>query len=203
MLRKKVIISLGRQFGSGGQQTGKRLAELLGIDYYDRNLIDEIARQSGLDPEYVARHDERAPGFFDYALSGRIDANHLSGSSQTFVMLSNTLKELASQKSCLIVGRTADYILRDEPNLIKLFVHAPYMYRVRFLCKERGITPEEADALITKNDRERSRFYDFFTDKTWGQADSYDLCVDVTRLGGEEETAQFLAEYVRKRMERF
>lgn len=203
MLQKKVIISLGRQFGSGGQQTGKRLAEILGIDYYDRNLIDEIARQSGLDPEYVARHDERAPGFFDYALSGRIDANHLSGSSQTFVMLSNTLKELASQKSCLIVGRTADYILRDEPNLIKLFVHAPYKYRVRFLCKERGITPDEADSLITKNDRERSRFYDFFTDKTWGQADSYDLSVDVTRLGGEEETAQFLAGYVRKRMERF
>lgn len=203
MLQKKVIISLGRQFGSGGQQTGKRLAEILGIDYYDRNLIDEIARQSGLDPEYVARHDERAPGFFDYALSGRIDANHLSGSSQTFVMLSNTLKELASQKSCLIVGRTADYILRDEPNLIKLFVHAPYKYRVRFLCKERGITPDEADSLITKNDRERSRFYDFFTDKTWGQADSYDLSVDVTRLGGEEETAQFLADYVRKRMERF
>lgn len=203
MLQKKVIISLGRQFGSGGQQTGKRLAEILGIDYYDRNLIDEIARQSGLDPEYLARHDERAPGFFDYALSGRIDANHLSGSSQTFVMLSNTLKELASQKSCLIVGRTADYILRDEPNLIKLFVHAPYKYRVRFLCKERGITPDEADSLITKNDRERSRFYDFFTDKTWGQADSYDLSVDVTRLGGEEETAQFLADYVRKRMERF
>lgn len=203
MPENKVIISLGRQFGSGGQRTGQRLAELLGIDYYDRNLIDEIARQSGLDREYVARHDERAPGFFDYALSGRIDANHLSGSSQNFVMLSNTLRQLASQKSCLIVGRTADYILRDEPNLIKIFIHAPYKYRIRQLCKERGITPEEADALITKNDRERSRFYDFFTDKTWGQADSYDLCVDVTRLGGEEETAQFLAEYVRKRMERF
>lgn len=203
MPENKVIISLGRQFGSGGQRTGQRLAELLGIDYYDRNLIDEIARQSGLDREYVARHDERAPGFFDYALSGRIDANHLSGSSQNFVMLSNTLRQLARQKSCLIVGRTADYILRDEPNLIKIFIHAPYKYRIRQLCKERDITPEEADALITKNDRERSRFYDFFTDKTWGQADSYDLCVDVTRLGGEEETAQFLAEYVRKRMERF
>lgn len=141
MPENKVIISLGRQFGSGGQRTGQRLAELLGIDYYDRNLIDEIARQSGLDREYVARHDERAPGFFDYALSGRIDANHLSGSSQNFVMLSNTLRQLASQKSCLIVGRTADYILRDEPNLIKIFIHAPYKYRIRQLCNERGITP--------------------------------------------------------------
>ena len=192
MLEKKVIISLGRQFGSGGQQTGKRLAEILGIDYYDRELI-----------EYVAKHDEKAPGFFDYALAGRIGSPHLFGSSQSFVMLSNTLKQLAAEKSCLIVGRTADYILREEPNLIKLFIHAPYKYRIRFLCKERGITADEADDLIVKNDRERSRFYDFFTDKTWGQADSYDLCVDVTKLGGEEKTAQFLADYVRRRMERF
>ena len=117
--------------------------------------------------------------------------------------LSNTLKQLAAEKSCLIVGRTADYILREEPNLIKLFIHAPYKYRIRFLCKERNITAEEADDLIVKNDRERSRFYDFFTDKTWGQADSYDLSVDVTKLGGEENTAQFLADYVRRRMERF
>jgi cytidylate kinase len=101
------------------------------------------------------------------------------------------------------VGRTADYILRDEPNLIKFFIHAPYKYRIRFLCKERGITADEADDLIVKNDRERSRFYDFFTDKTWGQADSYDLSIDVTKLGGEENTAQFLADYVRRRMDRF
>ena len=203
MQEKKVIISLGRQFGSGGQQTGKRLAELLGIAYYDRELINEVAEKSGLDPEYVARHDEKAPGFFDYALAGRLGSSNLFGSSQSFVELSKTLKQIAQEKSCLIVGRTADYILRDEPNLIKIFVHAPYKYRVRFLCKERGITPDEADSLITKHDRERARFYDFFTDKTWGQADSYDLSIDVSRLGGEEQTAQFLAEYVRQRMERF
>jgi len=200
---KKVIISLGRQFGSGGQLIGQRLAEMLGIAYYDRELINEIAAKSGLDPEYVARHDEKAPGFFDYAFSSRIDSNHLYGTSQNFVVLSQTLRQLAAEKSCLIVGRTADYILRDEPNLIKFFIHAPYKYRVRFLCKNRGITPDEADKLIQHNDRERARFYDFFTDKTWGQADSYDLSIDVTRLGGEEETALFLYDYVRQRMERF
>ena len=200
MCEKKIIVSLGRQFGSGGQQTGKRLAEILGIEYYDKKLIDEVAISNGMDPEYIARHDEKAPGFFDYALAGRIGASHLFGSSQNFVMLSETIKQLAERQSCLIVGRTADYILRDEPGLIKLFVHAPYKYRVRFICKERGISPEEADALIQRNDRDRARFYDFFTDKTWGQADSYDLSVDVSKLGGEEETAQFLAEYVRKRI---
>lgn len=202
MSEKKIIITLGRQFGSGGHRIGKRLAELLGIAYYDRELISVVAQKSGLDPEYVARHDEKAPGFFDFALSGRISTGHLTGSSQNFVMLSETLQQLAAEGSCLIVGRTADYILRDEPNLIKLFVHAPYMHRIRTICKDRNVSAEEADKLMQEQDRERSRFYDFFTDKTWGQADSYDLSVDVTRLGSDEETAQFLADYVRRRMER-
>lgn len=203
MQDKKVIITLGRQFGSGGQQTGRRLAEILGIDYYDRELLNEVAAQSGLDPEYLARHEEKAPGFFDYALAGRLGTGMLFGSSQTFVTLSDIIRKIAAERSCLIVGRAADYILRDERQLIRLFVHAPYKYRVRFLCRERGITPEEADALISRYDKERSRFYDFFTDKTWGQADSYDLSVDVSRLGGEEATAQFLAGYIRQRIERF
>ena len=203
MTEKKIIISLGRQFGSGGHHIGQRLAELLGIAYYDKELMDEVARQSGLDPEYVAKHDEKAPGFFDYALAGRGASTHLYGTSQNFVMMSDTIKRIASEKSCIIVGRTADHILRDEPNLIKLFVHAPYMHRVRVLCKDRGITPEEADSLIQRHDHERARFHDFFSDNTWGQADTYDLTVDVTKMGGEEATAQFLADYVRKRVERF
>lgn len=202
-MEKKVIISLGRQFGSGGRQLGQRLAEILGIKYYDRELMEEVARRSGLDRDFVLRHDEKAPGFFDYALAGRIGASHLFGSSQNFVLLSETLKTIAEEQSCLIVGRTADYILREEPNLITLFVHAPYKYRVRFICKRMNVTPDQADSLIQKNDRERARFYDFFTDKTWGQADSYDLSIDITRLGSEEATAQFLAAYVRQRMERF
>lgn len=201
-MEKKVIVSLGRQYGSSGRQLGQRLAEILGIDYYDKELMDEVARQNGMDSEYVKKHDEKAPGFFDYALAGRMGASRLFGSSQNFVMLSDTLKKIAAEKSCLIVGRTADYILRDEPNLIKLFVHAPHMARVRNIARQQNISAEEAESIIQRYDKERSRFYDFFTDKTWGQADSYDLSIDITRLG-EEGSAQFLADYVRLRMQNF
>lgn len=201
-MEKKVIISLGRQFGSGGRKLGQKLAELLGIAYYDRELIDEMAKHSGLDAGYLEEHDEQVPGFLDYALVGRFGTTRMFGSGQNFVMLSETMKKLASDKSCIFVGRTADYILRDEPNLVKLFVHAPYKYRVRLVAKKLNISAEQADALIQKNDKERARFYDFFTDKTWGQADSYDLSVDISKLG-EDGSAQFIADYVRKRMEKF
>lgn len=201
-MKKKVIISLGRQFGSGGRNLGQELAEVLGISYYDRELMDEMAKQSGLDVSYLEQRDEQVPGFLDYALVGRYGTTRLFGSGQNFVMLNNTIKKIASEKSCIIVGRCADYILRDEPNLIKLFVHAPYKYRVHYVATKMNISAEQADALIQKNDKERARFYDFFTDKTWGLADSYDLSIDISKLG-EKGSVEFLANYVRQRMETF
>ena len=201
-MEKKIIISLGRQFGSGGRTLGKRLAELLGIAYYDRELMDEIAKNSGMDIEYLHKNDEHAPGFFDYALIGRFGASRLFGSSQNFVMLSETIRKIAAEKSCLIVGRTADYILRNEPNLVKIFVHAPHTYRIKNVARRLNISAEEAENLIVRNDKERARFYDFFTDKTWGEAPSYDLCLDISKLG-EEGSAQFLADYIKQRAERF
>ncbi len=201
-MEKKVIISLGRQFGSGGRSLGKKLAEKLNIAYFDRELMDEIAKNSGMDLEYINKNDEQAPGFFDYALIGRFGATRLFGSSQNFVILSDTIRKIAAEKSCLIVGRTADYILRNEPNLVKIFVHAPHTYRIKNVARRLGITPEEAENIIVRNDKERARFYDFFTDKTWGEAASYDLCVDISKLG-EDGTVEFLTDYVKLRMNRF
>ena len=201
-MEKKVIICVGRQYGSGGKQLGRRLAEILGIDFYDKEIVAEMSKQTGMDEEYLKKHDEQAPGFFEYAMTERFGTTRLSGASQTFVALNDTIKKLAAEKSCVFVGRSADYILRDEPNLIKIFIHAPYKYRVRFIAKKRNVSVEEADNLIQKHDGERSRFYDFFTDKTWGQVDSSDLSVDVSKLG-EEDTLQFIADYVRRRMEKF
>lgn len=201
-MEKKVIISLGRQYGSGGHQIGQRLAEILDITYYDKKLMTEMSKRTGMDVGYLEKHDEQAPGFLEYALTERYGNTRLSGSSQTFVALNDTLKKIAAENSCVIVGRSADYILRDEPNLIKIFVHAPYKYRLHFVARKLNVSVEEADKLIQKYDRERSRFYDFFTDKTWGQADSYDLTIDISKFT-EEEAAQFIADYVRKRMEKF
>lgn len=201
-MEKKIVISLGRQFGSGGRSLGKRLSELLGITYYDREIMDEMAKDSGMDVEYLHKNDEHAPGFFDYAVIGRFGASRLFGSGQNFVMLTETIRKIASQKSCIIVGRTADYILRDHPGLIKIFVHAPHTYRIRNVAQRLGISAEEAESLIVRHDKERARFYDFFTDKTWGEAQSYDLSIDISKLG-EENTVQFLAAYVKQRAERF
>ncbi len=201
-MEKKIIISLGRQFGSGGRSLGKKLADELNIAYYDRELMDEISKHSGMDLEYLNQNDEHAPGFFDYALLGRFGTTRLFGSSQNFVILSETIRKIAAEKSCLIVGRTADYILRNEPNLIKLFVHAPNTYRIKNVARRLNITPEEAENIIVRNDKERARFYDFFTDKTWGESASYDLSIDISKLG-EDGTVQFLADYVRKRAARF
>jgi len=201
-MEKKVIISLGRQYGSGGHQLGQRLSEILGIAYYDKKLMTEMSKHTGMDVSYLEKHDEQAPGFFEYAMTERFGNTRLSGTSQTFVALNDTLKKIAEQQSCIIVGRSADYILRDEPNLIKIFVHAPYKYRLHLVARKLNVSVEEADKQIQKYDRERSRFYDFFTDKTWGQADSYDLSIDISKFT-EEEAAQFITEYVKKRMEKF
>lgn len=201
-MKRKIIISLGRQFGSGGRDLGHHIATALDIAYYDRELMDEMAKNSGMDIEYLHKTDEHAPGFFDYALIGRVGASRLFGSSQNFVVLSDTIRRIAAEKSCLIVGRAADYILRNDPNLIKIFVHAPHPVRVKNVARRLGISVEEAENLIVRNDKERARFYDFFTDKTWGEAASYDLSIDITRLG-EEGTAQFIVDYVKQRVNRW
>lgn len=201
-MEQKIIVSLGRQFGSGGRQLGRRLAEMLGIAYYDRELMDEVARRSGMDVEYLKKQDEQAPGFFDYATFGHFGSGRLFGSGQSFVLLSQTIRQIAAAGSCLIVGRTADYILRDDPHLIRLFVHAPRRCRILTVAHRMGISADEAEALVTRHDKERARFYDFFTDKTWGEAASYDLSVDASCLG-LEATAEMLRHYIEQRAARF
>ncbi len=201
-MEKKIIISLGRQYGSGGRELGKMVAEKLGIAYYDREIMHEMAKQSGMAVDYLETNDEQAPGLFDYATVGRYGMPHLFGSSQNFVMLSDAIKQIAAKGSCLIVGRTADYILREEPHLVKIFVHASRRYRILRVARRLKIDPQEADNLISRNDKERARFYDFFTDKTWGQADSYDLCVDISKLG-IEDACRIILDYVNIRCDKF
>lgn len=202
IMEKKIIVSLGRQYGSGGRELGRKVADELGIAYYDREIMQEVAKKSGMAVDYLESNDEQAPGFFDYATIGRFGLPHLFGSSQNFVMLSDAIKKIACKESCLIVGRTADYILREDPSLIKIFVHASRRYRILRVSRRLNVEPEEADSLITRYDKERARFYDFFTDKTWGQADSYDLCVDVSKLG-MEDACRLVIDYIKMRYEKF
>lgn len=210
MEKEKYVITIGRQFGSGGRELGRRLAERLGIKYYDKELLLEAARKAGVNPEFFERSDERFPSFlsglFSFAL-GYSSFNLYAGSSsisdeQIYKAQSDFIRSLGSETSCVIVGRTADYVLRDHPHLISIFVHAPVEECVcRIMRRGDFDSPDKARSHAAKVNRLRADYYNFYTDRTWGAAASYNLTVD-TSLMTMDELVDFLADYVDRRLKR-
>ncbi|MEG1587638.1 MAG: cytidylate kinase-like family protein [Bacteroidales bacterium] len=194
---KPFVITIGREFGSGGRQIGHRLASLLNIAFYDKELIDEASRRSGVSADFLERADEKAPNLLDYALLGSFGNESVLSNGNFYVLQSNVILSLAKEKSCVIVGRSADYILRNHPRCINLFIHAPEEFRKHQVAGRLSVSEEEAVSMMEKNDRSRSKFYNFYTDKVWGKASSYHLSVDASLLG-LEETALFLQSFVEK-----
>lgn len=184
----KYVITIGREFGSGGHEIGKLLAAKLGIAFYDSELIDEASKRSGVSTNFLERADEKAPNFFDYALYGGLGTDSLMSNDNFYVLQSNVILSLASEKSCVIVGRSADYILRNHPCCINIYIHAPLEFRMKNVIDRQDISLEDAELLINKKDRSRSKFYNFYTDKIWGHASSYDLCIDSSILGIERSS---------------
>lgn len=185
------VITIGRQFGSGGRELGKLLAETLGIDYYDRRLIGEAAKQSGVAPEFFERSDERAPSFLNglFSFSYGYNSFHcFNGSSaisddSIYCAQSEVIRSIASRSSCVIVGRSADYILRNHPRCINIFVHASMDDCIaRIMRRGDKTTPEQARAIAEKTNKLRAAYYNFYTDKTWGAAASYDLTINSSLL---------------------
>lgn len=210
MEKEKYVITIGRQFGSGGRELGRRLAERLGIKYYDKELLLEAARKAGVNPEFFERSDERFPSFlsglFSFAL-GYSSFNLYAGSSsisdeQIYKAQSDFIRSLGIETSCVIVGRTADYVLRDHPHLISIFVHAPVEECVRRIMRRGDFdSPDKARSHAAKVNRLRADYYNFYTDRTWGAAASYNLTVD-TSLMTMDELVDFLADYVGRRLKR-
>lgn len=203
----KIVITIGRQFGSGGRELGKLLAERLGIGYYDKELLVEAARRAGVNPEFFERSDERAPSFFSGVLQftmGYHPYNLFSGSvsisdDALYRAQSDFIRSLAERESCVIVGRTADYVLRDHPRKVDIFVHAPVEACVERLMRRGDRTDREAArALAEKTNKLLAGYYNFYTDKTWGDARSYDLTFDSSKLD-MEQMADIVADYVRRR----
>lgn len=199
MKAKNIVITIGREFGSGGRQIGKQLAELLGFGYYDKELIEEASKQSGVCREFLEEADEKAPGFFDYALLGTFGAENVLSSGNFYVLQSKVIQRVAKKESCVIVGRSADYILRNHPNCINIFIYAPEDFRKKNVHRRMNISLKDAEELIQKKDKCRSKFYNFYTDKVWGKADSYHLSIDSSMLG-LEESANFLKDFVERRL---
>jgi len=203
-MEKKRIITIGRQYGSGGYDVGELLAKRLGIEFYDKELLARAAKDSGINTELFARADEQPTNSFLYSMSLGTSGLHTGfmatpdylTNDKLFALQSDTIRSIAEEGPCVIVGRCADYILRDEPGLISVFISAPMADREARIMK---LHPELHDnapaALIRQTDKARASYYNYHTDRNWGDIDNYHLCVDATRLG-KEGTIDFLAEYV-------
>lgn len=203
---KHFIINIGRQLGSGGRSIAAILAKHYGITAYDRNLIELAAKESGLSQEFFENADEKkSHGFFHSLFSARAATNALGGGDSylsndaLFKVQSDIIRDLAERESCIFVGRCADYILREHPRCINLFFTANLEDRIARMANEKGITPEQAQELIEKTDRRRADYYNFYSGKTWGAAESYDLCINTSHLG-HEATAKMLIEYIDTRV---
>lgn len=201
------IITIGRSFGAGGRELGKRLAERLGIAYYDKELLVDAARHAGLDAAIFEKNDERAPGFLSGLLPMSMGYNAMawySGPSSVsgesvYRAQSDFIRSIASQGPCVIVGRTADYILRDFPGAVNVFLHAPEDECIKRIISRNDCTKEsEARSVLRKTNKLRAEFYNFYTDRTWGAASTYDITFDTSRLA-MADIVDMVVDYIGRR----
>lgn len=202
----RVIINVGRQLGSGGHVIGRMLAFDFNANYYDRELLNLAAKESGFSEKIFEQNDERK-GFFRGLLSmgtphfnsGSVYKSSFSQES-LFQFQSDAIKKAAEQGSCVFVGRCADYILRDDRDAVNVFISAPLEYRIEQMMSRQDVSREEARRMIEQEEGRRAQYYNYYTGKKWGAAESYDLCIDSTVLG-LAETEKMIAAFIRKRWE--
>ena len=197
-MEQNYVISIGRSIGAGGLSTAKALSEELGIKMYDKDLITEVARRSGLSPDIFEKKDERASrskmtslfGFRSLLQgNGSITTDSILNEESLFKIQSQVIRDLAENESCIIVGRCADYILRDNPRCASFFINADPAIRVKRLM-ERGMDEDEARRRISQGDKKRAEYYNYYTFKRWGDSASYDLCIDSGKVGGDIPTVR-------------
>ena len=191
---KRTIITLGREFGSGGRQIGKKLAEDLGIAYYDKELLKVAAKESGLSEELFESNDEKPTSSLLYTLSvnpysavGAVAgmSTEMPIPQKLFLAQFTAIQKIAREHDCVIVGRCADYALRSEPDCINIFIHAPLQYRIGRVKEYEGISTEEARERAVKTDKKRASYYNSYSDKKWGEIGSYHLTLDSSVVGPE------------------
>lgn len=186
------IFTISREFGSGGQYVGDKLAERLGIKLYDKELLQQASKDSGFCEEIFENHDEKPTNSFLYSLV--MDTYSIGGYStssfldmplnhKVFLAQFDAIKKIADRESCVIIGRCADYALADHPDCINVFIKADMDFRIKLVSKRANITENKAKDLIIKQDKQRASYYNYYTSKKWGDSRSYDLCLDSGKLG--------------------
>ena len=190
-MNDKVIVTIDREFGSGGHEVAKRLAERLGVPFYDEEIIARAAKSTGYNTEYIRENDEKAPDFsFNNMFSG-FETFQTSPFAKVQEEEFNIIREIASEGSCVIVGRAADYILSEERH-VSIFLFAPFEERGRRKLQihntaepENLFDPQTVEKQVKQIDKQRRRYYEFYTDNKWGGRDVYDLLINTSRAGVE------------------
>ena len=206
----KIVITIARQYGSGGREIGEKVAAALGIKHYDENLITLAAREGNLDETVASKADESAANSLLYTLA--LGSNFFGSAmnfgykpplnDKLFLLQSDVIRRAADEGSCVIIGRCADYVLRDHPKRLSVFVYGDLANRKqRVMERHEGITEAQAIDLINKTDRRRSSYYNFYTGNKWGKYDNYHLAVNSSLLG-IDKTAELIADMAKLLMEK-
>ena len=206
-MESHLIISIGRQIGAGGLGTARLLAREFGLKVYDKELMVEVARESGIDETRFEDRDEKSSRGLRASLQGfrsifgtynRAGTDSVMSEEQLFKIQSEVMQNIAAREDCIIVGRCADYILRDEPRLVTVFISADLETRVRRIMEGEKLSEAEARRYVEQGDRKRALYYNYYTFKKWGDASSYDLCIDSSRLDNDLTRVVDLIKYYMK-----
>ena len=198
---ERTYITIGRQFGSGGREVGKKVAQALGIPYYDKELLAVAAKESGLSHQFLQAYDERPTNSFFYSLvmgqqnllvgAQNVTVEQLAAKAQR-----DAVQSVADKGSCVIVGRCADYLLRERGGLLRVFICADWDKRIDRVCRRDGLGQKEAEEKLRRMDKTRAAYYSFHTDWKWGAAETYDLCINSSRKG-PDATADLILSFIR------
>lgn len=189
------VYTIGREFGSMGLVVGQKLAERLGIKYYDKELLQQAAKDSGFCEEIFENHDEKPTNSFLYSLvmdtysPGNYAATpflDMPLNHKVFLAQFDTIKNIAAKESCVIVGRCADYALSDNPDVLNIFIRADLEDRIKIISKRLDLTENKAKDLIIKNDKQRASYYNYYTSKKWGDTTSYDLMINTSKISVDD-----------------
>ncbi len=185
IMEKGRIIVISREYGSGGSEIGRRLAQALGIPYYDKNFIDKAVENAGLSPDFMEEEEQKFINslLFSLATGGYRHTGDKAMADQVYIAECNAIREVASQGSCVIVGRCADYVLKDEYDVFSVFVHADLSARAQRAIDKGAADSRRAEQFVKNRDRMRARHYEYYTDRTWGAPNNYHLTVNSSRLG--------------------
>ena len=197
------IITIGRQFGSAGREIGEKVAAYFGIKCYDKELLTRAAKESGFCEEMIQNHDERPTNSFLYNLV--MDTYSFGYNSSAFVDMPishkvflaqfDTIKKIADEGACIIVGRCADYALADRDNVVNLFIYGDEEVKVARIMQKYNLSQAKAKDMIIKKDKQRQSYYNYYSSKKWGRADSYDLCIN-SSVRGIEGTVKLIIQYI-------